>query len=108
MNEDDIAALKYEREKNQKALAVELTRLFEARGKWSLEEVNLSIRACKNAATCGLDNEETALEGLNGPILVKQILQEVQRFQRDEAKKRVYAKANQKNINKSGQVPPFS
>ena len=98
MDEDDIAALQYEREKAQRALAVELTRLYESRATWSLEDSNAALTACKNAANCGLDNEKSAIPGLNGPILVKGLIEEVQTFQREEAKKRVYAKANQKKL----------
>ena len=63
---------------------------------WTLEEVNAAITACKNATSCGLDNVKTAGPGLNGPQLVLEIMQGVEDFQRAEAKRRVYAKANQK------------
>ncbi len=69
-----------------------ITKLLDRRDQWTLEDVNSAVTWAKQGSLAGLDLEKVALADLNGPALIRELLDSIDDYQKGEARRRVLEK----------------
>ena len=66
--------------------------LLQSKDNWSHEDINNATTWAHQGSLVGLDDTRLCLQELNGPKLMKDLLNSIEDYQRNEAKRRVLEK----------------